>query len=62
MYQPMLFLHWKLIRMCIAPAHDHDIEFARLQVAIVDVGNLKFAARRRFERGRNIQHVVVVEI
>ena len=45
-----------------APAEALDAELAATEVLAVDVGDLEFAARRGFQVGGDVEHLVVVEI
>ncbi len=46
----------------VAAAHDLDVELAQLEVALVDVGDLELAARRRLDVGRDVADLAVVEV
>src|SRR5918993_1467914 len=46
----------------IAPAHLLDVELAALQVHAVDIRDLQFAPRRRFQPGRNLGDLPVIEV
>ena len=45
-----------------AAAQQLDLQLAALEIAVVDVGDLELAARRRLEAGGDVEDAVVVEI
>jgi hypothetical protein len=44
------------------PAEALNVKLAALQISAINVGDFQLAARRRFEMGGDVEHLVVVEI
>src|SRR5947209_2764497 len=56
----------RLVRAGVEPgkaAAEHlDMQVAAFEIGAVDVGDLELAARRRLQRCRDLEHIVIVEI
>lgn len=50
------------VQQCAAAAHHFDCQLAALEVCALNVGGLQFATWRRFQVGRTIYNLGVVEI